>query len=85
MSLFTYHSVSVAGSILADFPREAREKLRLQGIIVERLEEQTTTSKIQLPIFQHSGRYASLLASAIRNLSTLLSTESGHCCLRTGL
>ena len=78
MALFSYYSSTVTGSILADSPREAREKLRLQDIIVERLEEQTTTvGRRQLPIFQRSGRYASLLAPAIRDLSTLLSTGIG--------
>ena len=82
MAVFTYQALSssaqdVRGTIAAESPREAREKLRAQGLVVETIEQQRAKSGRRWPIFARSGRYASQLATTIRDLATLLSTGIG--------
>ena len=82
MTVFTYQawntaSETISGNIAADSPREAREKLRSQGLMVESIVEQKVKSPSKWNLPERPGRYASQVASAVRDLSTLLSTGIG--------
>ncbi len=82
MTVFTYQAFNstaenITGTIAADSPREAREKLRAQGLLVESVTEQKIKQASVWNLPERPGRYASQLASAIRDLSTLLSTGIG--------
>ncbi|GAG10550.1 unnamed protein product, partial [marine sediment metagenome] len=53
VAVFTYQALSqsaqdVRGTIAAESPREAREKLRAQGTIVETIEQQRSISVLSL-------------------------------------
>jgi len=65
------------GTIAADSPREAREKLRAQGLLVEVIAEQAAKAPTRWQFFERPGRYATRLASAVRDLATLLGTGIG--------
>ena len=77
MAVFTYKATSptadaVAGSIVADTPRQARDLLRARGLVVQDIVDHTVAS----PAKRHfSGRGATSASTTlfIRELSTLLS------------
>jgi type II secretory pathway component PulF len=78
---FVYQAIDsmardVRGLIAADSPREARDRLRGQGLLVEALSQQKLASRRWLT-FQRPGRHATQLAMAIRELGTLLGTGIG--------
>ncbi len=82
MPVFTYQAVDpsardVRGTIAADSPREAREKLRGQGLLVEAVNPQRHKSTGGWRIFERRGRHASQVAGAVRDLATLLGTGIG--------
>ncbi|WP_339911636.1 type II secretion system F family protein [Symmachiella dynata] len=62
---------------MADSPREAREKLRAQGLVVETVVPQVEAAKRHFRLRDRAGRHASQLSSAIRDLATLLATGIG--------
>lgn len=82
MSVFAYQALdgtarNVRGTIAADSPREARDKLRAQGLLVEAVFEQHLRSSSQRRLLDRPGRQAGQVASAIRDLSTLLGAGIG--------
>lgn len=67
-----------AGTVVADSGRDARTQLRLRGLtIVSIQEQQKRTSHFGISLPRIPGRYAGQVASAIRDLATLLSTGIG--------
>lgn len=79
MPIFAYEAVDAAardltGTIVADSPREAREKLRAQGYIIEAIHSKEGRSTGRRRLFERSGRYSAGLTSVIRDLATLLGT-----------
>lgn len=82
MAVFTYQGVDRAarptrGTIAADSPREARDQLRSQGLLVESLAAQQSLTRPTLGFLRRPGRHAAQLALAIRDLSTLLGAGIG--------
>lgn len=83
MPVFSYsavdsHSKECRGAIVADSAREAREKLRSQGLVTESIDEQVHRQpKFGFSLFRTPGRNAAQVGSAIRDLATLLSTGIG--------
>ncbi|MCA9076882.1 MAG: type II secretion system F family protein [Planctomycetaceae bacterium] len=82
LSVFAYQALddtarNVRGTIAADSPREARDKLRAQGLLVEAVSEQHLRSSSQRQLLDRPGRQAGQVASAIRDLSTLLGAGIG--------
>lgn len=82
MPLFQYQSTTTAGTlsrgtIAADSGREAREKLRAQGLLVDKLVAVGERAESGKAFFVRPGRYASLVAAMVRDLATLLSTGIG--------
>jgi type II secretory pathway component PulF len=82
MAVFTYQGTDRAarplrGTIAADSPREARDQLRSQGLLVESLAAQQSSTRSTLRFLQRPSRHAAQLALAIRDLSTLLGTGIG--------
>jgi len=82
MPLFQYHSTTAAGTysrgtIAADSGREAREKLRAQGLVIENLSEAVESVNARNQLFARPGRYTALVATMVRDLATLLSTGIG--------
>jgi general secretion pathway protein F len=79
MPIFAYEAVDSAardlrGTISADSPREAREKLRAQGYLVEAIRSNQAKSAARRRLFERTGRHATGLTSIIRDLATLLGT-----------
>ncbi|HXY33208.1 MAG TPA: type II secretion system F family protein [Planctomycetaceae bacterium] len=79
MPIFTYEAVdssarNVGGRIAADSPREAREKLRAQGYLIETIQESETRAAGRQRLFERPRRYAAQVTGIIRDLSTLLAT-----------
>jgi len=63
MPVFAYQAVDasardVRGTIAADSPREAREKLRRQGLLVEAVSAQRTKTSHGWRLFERRGRHA---------------------------
>lgn len=82
MAVFSYQAIdstarNIAGTVAADSPREAREKLRAQGLLVQTIAADTVQKTGQWTFRHRPKRYASLLATTVRDLSTLLSTGIG--------
>jgi type II secretory pathway component PulF len=80
--VFAYQAMNsaandVRGTIMADSPREARDKLRAQGLVVETVVPQADAAKRQFRLRARPGRHAAKLSSAIRDLATLLATGEG--------
>lgn len=79
MPIFAFEAVDSAardlrGTIAADSPREAREKLRAQGYLVEAIHSKQSKSVGHRRLFERRGRYPAGLTSVIRDLATLLGT-----------
>jgi general secretion pathway protein F len=79
MPVFTYEAVDSAshdlcGTIAAESPREAREKLRAQGLFIEDIRQKEVDSAGHRRFFERPGRYAAELTAVIRDLATLLGT-----------
>jgi general secretion pathway protein F len=77
--IFAYEAVDssardFSGTIAADSPREARDKLRAQGYLVEAISEKKSKSGAGRKLFQRPGRHAAQLTAVIRDLATLLGT-----------
>ncbi len=82
MPVFAYQAVrsgsqEVHGTIAADSPREARDKLRTQGLLIVGLNQQSERRKVAWIPRRGSGRQAANVAVAVRDLATLLSTGIG--------
>lgn len=82
MALYRYLAVDgaareVRGTIAADTPRDARERLRAQGYTVESLAQPAAAAAgwWRLPVLK--GRYAGPLAGLVRDLATLLASGIG--------
>src|SRR3990172_7620981 len=63
MPVFAYQAVDafardVRGTIAADSPREAREKLRRQGLLVEAVAAQRSRTSHGWRLFERRGRHA---------------------------
>lgn len=77
MSVFTYRATNraaaaVEGTIAADSPRQARDQLRRQGLVIEQLSE-SSPERVRRGGFLAGRRVSrSTVAAAIRDLSTLL-------------
>ena len=81
MVVFEYQALDraatvVRGVIAADSPRDAREKLRAQGLVVELMTKRGTTTANR-NVLRRTGRHAAQLALVIRDLATLLRTGIG--------
>jgi len=74
VALFQYTAGANHGTIAADTPRQARDRLRAQGITVEHVAQQQTAPKRS---FRSRTSSASKLTSATRELATLLSAGIG--------
>jgi len=82
VGVFTYQAMNssasdVRGTIMADSAREAREKLRAQGLIVEAVQPQAEAGVKRVRFFNRPGRHAAQLSLAVRDLATLLATGIG--------
>lgn len=71
--------------VTADSARDAREKLRAQGVFPESIVEVRRNIGVsRFPWLQRRGRNGALVASAVRDLATLMSTGIGLVdCLET--
>jgi general secretion pathway protein E len=79
MPVFAYEAVDssfrdFSGTIAADSPREARDKLRAQGYLVEAITEKRSRSSGTRRLLERPGRHAAQLSAVIRDLATLLGT-----------
>jgi general secretion pathway protein F len=79
MPVFAYEAVDSAshdlrGTIAADSPREAREKLRAQGLFIEDIRQKEGGPNGSRRFFERPARHAADLTAVIRDLATLLST-----------
>src|ERR1700733_6610296 len=79
MPVFAYDAVDTSardhsGTIAADSPREARDKLRAQGYLVEAIAEKHSRPSGSRRILERPGRHAAQLTAVIRDLATLLGT-----------
>lgn len=79
MPIFAFEAVDSAardlrGTIAADSPREARDKLRAQGYLVEAIHSKQAKAAGHRRLFERSGRYSAGLTEVIRDLATLLGT-----------
>jgi Type II secretion system (T2SS), protein F len=79
MPVFAYEAVDssardFSGTIAADTPREARDKLRAQGYRVEALSEKSSKATGHRRLLERPGRHAAQLTAVIRDLATLLGT-----------
>ena len=79
MPIFAYEAVDSAardlrGTISADSPREAREKLRAQGYLVEAIQSKEAKTGARRRFFERPGRYSAALTAVVRDLATLLGT-----------
>jgi general secretion pathway protein F len=79
MPIFAYEAIDSAsrdlrGTIAADSPREAREKLRAQGLLIEGIFQKDATAAGHRRLFERVGRHAADLTAVIRDLATLLGT-----------
>lgn len=77
MAVFAYNAVDsrtqgVRGTIAADSPREAREKLRSQGLYFEAVTLRDGWPISQWRLIERPGRRAVQLTLAVRDLATLL-------------
>jgi len=77
MTVFEYRALShthtkVRGTIAADSAREARDKLRTQGFVVETITPQPESNDSFFRFQMRPARYASQLSTAVRDLATLL-------------
>lgn len=83
-----YSAKAIRGTVAADTPREAREKLRAQGLVIEQIShlgDSSQSSKTSLigknglltRILDRPGRRAAQLGTAIRDLATLIGTGIG--------
>lgn len=82
MSVFSYQAIdsasrAVRGTIAADSPREAREKLSDRGLFVEVITPSRSRAANRFKLLERPSRYATQLASAVRELSTLLAAGIG--------
>lgn len=82
MAVFAYQAVDpsardIRGTIAADSPREARDRLRTRGFVVESIVEQRISTRTSWWPARGRGRHAVALATAIRELSTLLGSGIG--------
>lgn len=83
MPVFSYeavdlHSKECRGAIVADSPREAREKLRTQGLITQLIVQQNRQRpSLSFRFTRSSGRNSARVGGVIRDLATLLSTGIG--------
>ena len=79
MPVFAYEAVDssardFSGTIAADSPREARDKLRAQGYLVEAIAEKQSQTTGRRRLLERSGRHGAQLTAVIRDLATLLGT-----------
>jgi type II secretory pathway component PulF len=79
MPVFAYEAVDssardFSGTIAADTPRDARDKLRAQGYRVEVLSEKPSKATGHRRLLERRGRHAAQLTAVIRDLATLLGT-----------
>jgi general secretion pathway protein F len=79
MPVFAYEAVDssardFSGTIAADTPRDARDKLRAQGYRVETLSEKRSKVTGHRRLLERRGRHAAQLTAVIRDLATLLGT-----------
>jgi general secretion pathway protein F len=79
MPVFAYEAVDssardFSGTIAADTPRDARDKLRAQGYRVEALSEKASKATGHRRLLERRGRHAAQLTAVIRDLATLLGT-----------
>jgi type II secretory pathway component PulF len=79
MPVFAYEAVDTSardhsGTIAADSPREARDKLRAQGYLVEVITEKTSQASGNRRFLERPGQHAAELTAVIRDLATLLGT-----------
>jgi general secretion pathway protein F len=79
MPVFAYEAVDssardFSGTIAADSPREARDKLRAQGYLVEAISEKRSQAAGSRRFLERPGRHAAQLTAVIRDLATLLGT-----------
>ena len=77
MAVFAYKArngrrTEIGGTIAADTPRQARELLRARGLSVHEIDTLETKAASIVGRSRNSRRYASHLAAAIRELTTLL-------------
>jgi type II secretory pathway component PulF len=77
MAVFVYKATDVrrsplSGTIAADTPRQARELLRVRGLVVEEIRNHEAVTTSGFVRRGRSGRYAMQLATSMRELVTLL-------------
>jgi general secretion pathway protein F len=79
MPVFAYEAVDssardFSGTIAADSPREARDRLRARGYRVETIFEKQSKVSGSRRFLERPGRHAAQLTAVIRDLATLLGT-----------
>ena len=79
MPVFAFEAVDSSardfrGTIAADSPREARDKLRAQGYLVEAISEKQSRAAGRRQFLERPGRHAAQLTSVVRDLAMLLGT-----------
>jgi type II secretory pathway component PulF len=78
MGVFTYKAIDglrsqIDGTIAADTPRQAREVLRARGLKVQEIGDLGNLASASMFRWKAKGYYSTQLATAIRELATLLS------------
>jgi type II secretory pathway component PulF len=77
MTLYAYKATDetyalVRGTIVADSARQARDDLRRRGFTIHDIATRETRPRRAWSLFRRPGRYSSKVASAVRELATLL-------------
>ena len=77
MTVFLYKAIdprraAIAGTVVADSPRQARDLLRARGLTVQALDQHESRRAIEWGLWRIGGGYSAKLADAIRELATLL-------------
>lgn len=82
MAVFSYQAIDararvIRGSLPGDSLRDARDRLRARGLIVESIAERKQSAQAKWNPLARASRHSAKLAMTVRDLSTLLSTGIG--------